>query len=163
MNQILLIFTFCVTSFISRGQTGLDSTSYDFWVGDWVLTWKNADGTISKGTNTIAKILDGRVIQEHFEDEKGFKGTSITVYNTKQKTWRQAWADNQGGYFNFNGAVEDGNFVFKTQPVERDGMVFIQKMVFRHVKSDGFTWDWMGSQDGGQNWRINWQIFYTKK
>ncbi len=144
-------------------QTKLDSASLDFWSGQWNLSWKNPDGSTSKGVNFIEKTLDNKVIQENFKDERGFKGTSISVFNPNKKSWHQAWADNQGGYFNFIGAIDDGNFVFKTIPVEQDGKVFIQKMIYRNVTLDGFTWDWMATQDGGITWKLNWQIFYERK
>jgi len=38
-----------------------------FWIGEWALTWDNADGTKGRGTNRIEKILDGKVIQENFQ------------------------------------------------------------------------------------------------
>jgi hypothetical protein len=160
-STLFLFFSFSV---LCQNHTELlNAQSLDFWLGQWNLTWKNPDGSTTKAKNTILKTLDGKVFQENFEDDKGFKGTSISVFDKKINTWHQAWADNQGGYFNFVGAVENGNFVFKTLPTEREGKVIIQKMVFRDVKKEAFVWDWMGSQDGGQNWKLNWQIKYTKR
>ncbi|MEP7102255.1 MAG: hypothetical protein ABI781_17230, partial [Burkholderiales bacterium] len=40
---------------------------FDFWLGDWQLSWLNADGSKGTGRNRITKILDGAVIQEDFE------------------------------------------------------------------------------------------------
>lgn len=162
MCKLFIIFGLSLTSIFVKGQALLDSSSLEFWEGEWNLTWKNPDGTISKGRNLIEKTLDGKVFQEHFIDERGFKGTSISVYNSKNKSWHQAWADNQGGYFNFIGKKEEENFVFETLPLEKDGKVFIQKMVFKDVKPEGYIWDWMASQDGGKTWKINWRINYTK-
>ena len=36
----------------------LSADSFDFWVGDWDLTWTNKQGETKKGSNKILKILD---------------------------------------------------------------------------------------------------------
>ena len=141
-----------------------DSTLFDFWVGEWDLTWTNADGKTDKGTNSIRKILDGKVIQENFSEAHGsFKGTSITVYNPTKKTWHQAWADNRGGYYDFEGAVEEKKRIFKTQTKNVNGEKVIQRMVFYDIAPDALTWDWEISKDGGATWQLQWRIYYTKK
>jgi hypothetical protein len=140
-----------------------DSSLFDFWIGQWDLTWQNADGSIGSGTNNIEKTLDGKVIQENFRDTKGFKGTSISVFNTQRKTWHQAWADNGGGFFNFFGDVEGDKKIFKTQPRELNGNTVILRMVFYDIKSDSLKWDWERSDDGGKTWKLNWRINYVRK
>ena len=140
---------------------------FDFWVGDWELTWKQADGTEGHATNHIIKILDGKVIQENFEiidgNNKGFKGMSVSTYNPNSKSWHQAWVDSQGGYYNFIGEEKEGKKIFKTIPREgKDGKIIIQRMIFYDFTENGFTWDWEASFDGGKTWKLNWQIFYKK-
>jgi hypothetical protein len=140
-----------------------DSTLFDFWVGEWDLTWKNADGSIGKGTNRIEKTLDGKVIQENFRDVKGFKGTSLSVFNPQKFTWHQAWADNGGGYFNFIGDIDGEKRIFKTQPRESNGKTVILRMVFYDIKPESLTWDWERSDDGGQTWNLSWRINYKRR
>ena len=151
-------------SMSSCGQTATDSTLFDFWVGTWDAVWKNPDGTTGKGINHITKILEGKVIQENFVDPTpgSLKGTSISVYHTATKTWRQAWADNQGGYYNLEGGVENGKRFFRTQLREQDGKKMFQRMVFYDIKSGSFTWDWESTTDGGKTWTLQWRINYTK-
>lgn len=141
-----------------------DSTLFDFWVGDWSLTWTSADGKTEKGTNHIVKILDDMVIQENFSDGKNsFKGTSLSVYNPRLKTWNQTWADNQGGYIHLEGVVSEGKRIFQTQPKEVNGINVIRRMVFYDIKPNTFTWDWEQSQDGGKSWALQWRINYERK
>ena len=156
----LLMLLLCI---VSMAQPMADSTLFDFWVGNWSASWKNADGTDGKGSNRITKILDDKVIFENFEDSKGFKGTSISVYNPQKKEWHQAWADNQGGYFDFEGFVEGEKRGFKTKPKEANGKAYVSRMVFYDIKKDSFNWDWEGSTDGGKTWQLNWRINYKKK
>jgi hypothetical protein len=161
---MLLFFSVVVTtsSFSQENEQGW----FDFWVGDWDATWDEGNGKVGKGKNHVIKILDNTVVQENFRiDEgasKGYLGTSISVYNPKTKLWHQGYADNQGAYFNLVGERQANNRIFKTPPVQRDGKTFIQRMVFYDISETGFKWDWESSDDGGQSWKLNWRINYTK-
>ena len=141
-----------------------DSTLFDFWVGEWDATWTNSAGQIEKGTNQIVKILDGKVIQENFRFASGeFKGTSISVYNPTKQSWHQAWADTQGGYYDFEGDVQGEKRIFKTRIREQGGQKIIQRMAFYKIKPESFIWDWELSRDGGLTWQLQWRINYVRK
>ena len=164
MKKSILIF-FVLIAFGTNAQTKslADSSLFDFWVGKWDLSWSNGDGTKGSGTNTIEKILDGKVIQENFVDVKGFKGTSISVYNSTRKTWHQAWADNQGGYYDFDGDVDGDKRIFKTKGRVINGNTYIQRMVFYNITQQSMVWDWELSKDGGKTWELQWRINYVRK
>lgn len=162
----MLPYLFVLVSLTANAQTKLleDSTLFDFWVGDWNLEWINADGSKSYGTNKIEKTLDGKVIQENFRYPKGgAKGISISVYNTKQKTWHQAWADNGGSYYDFEGAVDGEKRIFKTKEKEVNGTKVTQRMVFYNIQTNSMSWDWELTKDDGKSWQLQWRIFYTRK
>lgn len=166
MKKTYLLFLILVLNFSSPAQSlqSPDSTLFDFWIGEWNLTWTNSAGKTEKGRNQIIKILDGKVIQENFSDETGkFKGTSISVYNPAKKIWHQAWADNQGGYFDFEGAVEGEKRIFKTKMKEEHGQKIIQRMVFYKITPTSITWDWELSRDNGTTWELQWRIYYVRK
>ena len=144
-----------------------DGSEFDFWVGKWDLTWEYSDGSSGKGTNHIVKTLDDKVIQENFEavdsgPYSGFKGTSISVFNSNSKQWHQAWADNQGGYFNFTGEVDGDNRIFKTQPLKTKDTEIVLRMRFYEIEEDSFTWDWEQSKDSGATWVLQWRIHYER-
>ena len=164
--QILLIAISLFSTKVVAQSDQLDSTSYDFWVGKWDAKWENANGTIGSGTNHVFKVLNGTVIEENFAitggAQAGFLGKSISVMGANNQ-WHQAWADNQGGYFDFVGGVLGDKKIFKTKLVERDGKQIIQRMVFYEIKKDSFTWDWEGTQDGGDTWNLLWRISYTRQ
>ena len=151
---------------IANAQDTDPAVALDFWVGKWELTWKDGNGEVGRGTNRIIKILDGKVIQENFEASEGqlagFKGTSISVYNPKSKSWHQAWADNQGGYFDFVGEIDGNKKIFKTRVSEKNGKKITQRMVFHSFQDHMMTWDWESSDDGGDSWNLLWQINYKK-
>lgn len=162
----LLLTSLLILLFINtQAQNDLNESTYDFWVGKWKAEWGTGDQKGS-GMNVITKTLDDKVLQENFQilegQNAGFKGTSISVFNPRKKSWHQAWADNNGGYFNFIGEVIDDKKIFKTLPVEKDGKVIIQRMVFYNFSKDSFTWDWEATQDGGDTWKLQWRINYTR-
>ena len=143
--------------------TGL-SSAFDFWLGEWELHWMNADSSYTYGENNIVKILDGNVIQENFYDSSsGFKGMSLSVFSLADSSWHQAWADNAGGYFDFYGIIDEDKRIFQTRPTIRKGVEIIQRMVFLDIAENNFIWNWEISNDNGQTWTLNWQIFYERK
>ena len=163
-TTLIIALTFSIYIANAQEVSLEDSTLFDFWVGDWSLTWTTADGKTEKGNNHIVKILDQKVIQENFKDGKdSFKGTSLTVYNPRKKSWHQAWADNQGGYFDFEGRVDGDKRIFSTQVKEIAGAQVVQRMVFYDIKPNTFTWDWEQSKDGGKSWTLQWRINYERK
>jgi hypothetical protein len=165
MKKLLyfLLVSFASTQLHAQNKGIADSTLFDFWVGEWDASWVNADGTTSKGTNSIKKILDGKVIEENFRDPQGLKGISISVYNSANKTWHQAWADNQGGYYDFVGEIDGEKRIFRTPTKEVKGKLVTERMVFYSITPKSMMWDWELSVDGGKTWKLQWRISYKKK
>ncbi len=162
----LLAFNINLMAQIPNSEAPVE-TLFDFWVGTWNLTWKSQDGAVGKGTNRIVKILDNKVIQENFEATdagpmSGFKGMSLSVFNPQTQSWHQAWTDNQGGYFNFMGKRDGNNRIFMTEISEKEGKKRVQRMVFKDIQKNSFTWDWENSEDGGTSWNLLWQIQYER-
>ena len=163
--NILIAFCLLPVLLIAQGNH-MDSSTYDFWVGKWDAQWQNANGSTGSGTNHVFKVLDGTVLEENFAitggAQAGFLGKSISVMDANNR-WHQAWADNQGGYYDFIGEVQGDKKIFKTRLVEKDGKKILQRMVFYDIKKDSFTWDWEGTQDGGETWKLLWRINYTRQ
>ena len=142
----------------------LNENTFDFWVGNWELTWVDAKGNTIKGENIVVKTLGNKVIEENFSDPtNNYTGKSISIFNTATNSWHQTWMDSQGSHFNFTGEIVDGNPSFKTAMVEKEGQMTQQRMVFKNLKKDSFTWVWEGTKDGGENWATLWKIAYKRK
>ncbi|MEO0617595.1 MAG: hypothetical protein AAFY69_15810, partial [Pseudomonadota bacterium] len=90
----------------------------DFWVGDWAVSWTDADGNTLTGRNRIDRdAYSGCVVTERFDGRPGLdlQGTSVSVYDVAARTWRQTWVDNQGGYIALTGGPRpDGSFSLQT-------------------------------------------------
>ena len=139
---------------------------FDFWLGDWQVSWRNADGTTGKARNHVARILDGNVIEERFEEDAGdpaplLKGRSLSVRDAAG-LWRQAWADNQGGFFALTGSADGDKRLFSTALTVAGSEVKGQRMVFHDITPDAFTWDWEGTTDGGRTWKLLWRLAYRR-
>jgi len=169
LKSITILFLFTITSSAfgqSFSLSDLDSANYfDFWEGKWHASWPEGD-SLGQGVNELTWVMDGKVLQENFQilkgQAKGFKGGSLSVFQPKTNIWRQAWADSQGGYYDFIGAFEGGKRIFKTHPKEVNGKVIVQRMVFYDIQKDSFQWDWESSIDGGETWNLNWRIDYER-
>lgn len=163
----IISLLFSVQSIAQNSVDDLEPSEYfDFWVGKWEVSWAEGDN-MGRGTNYVEKILDGTVIQENFRITEGanagFQGTSLSVYQPGLERWKQAWADNNGGYFDFTGKIDGESRIFQTDFNEgEDGSRSLQRMVFYDIKEDSMTWDWESSNDGGKTWTLNWRIFYER-
>lgn len=167
MKRLIILIPLLTLVYSSQGQPAPppaeELNKLNFWVGRWNLTWEGG-----KGTNHIESKYDGRVIQENFEATegrmKGFKGTSISTYNAGHKKWHQAWADSNGGYFNFVGDMEGDKRIFYTEEPRTfpNGKSFIFRMRFHNIEKDSFTWDWERSSDNGETWELSWRIKYER-
>ena len=136
----------------------------DFWVGDWKGSGESYDAagkaTHTDAANTIGKTFDDHVVQENFT-MAGFKGMSVSVYDSTNKIWRQTWVDSQGGYIALTGGVQDGNMTLTTLARPKTPLAF-SRMVFKNVTPESFDWNWEGSQDGGKTWKLNWHLHYAR-
>ncbi len=140
---------------------------FDFWLGDWTATWKMADGSVGKARNHVSRILDGQVIEERFEQDAGgppplLHGRSLSVLDKATGVWRQAWADNQGGFFALEASVDGDRRIFATALTPLGDQVKGQRMIFHAITRNAFTWDWEGTTDGGKTWKLLWQLDYRR-
>ena len=138
---------------------------FDFWLGDWNVTWTKPDGSLGKAHNHVARILDGNVIEEQFQmdaaEAQPLKGRSLSVRDPAG-LWHQAWADNQGGFFALTGSADGDKRLFSTALVPAGAEVKGQRMVFHDIGKDAFTWDWEGTTDGGKTWKLLWRLDYKR-
>jgi hypothetical protein len=146
--------------------TSTQQKQFDFWVGEWNLTWpgKNS-GEIGRGSNSIKRILDGCVVQESFSGQESMhlRGTSVSIFDAKEGTWKQTWVDNEGGYLDFTGELKNGEMIFQREALQKDGTKLLQRMVWKNITANEFDWSWEASGDGGKTWQVQWPIHYKRK
>ena len=142
---------------------------FDFWLGDWDLTWPaeqsgGESGETMTGSNRITRLFDDCVIEENFTTaDASFRGHSVSVYDERAGLWRQTWVDSAGGYIVLTGSYDGETMELRTAPIERDGETVLQRMVFSDIDVDSLEWAWQGSRDGGSTWNDLWNITYRRR
>jgi hypothetical protein len=130
---------------------------FNFWIGDWDLTWGDGE----EGKNSIAKIMNGKIIQENFTSPT-FNGMSVSAYDPERKVWCQTWVDDNGSYLDFTGGFEENTMILSRNAVIK-GVPCKQRMVWFNIHVDHFDWKWERSDDEGQTWNTLWYIHYKRR
>jgi len=156
----------CTMQTASAAPAAQPADLFDFWLGDWNVTWRNADGTTGRARNHVSRILDGKVLEERFEEDAAdpaprLVGRSLSVRDPAG-LWHQAWADNQGGFFVLTGSADGDRRLFSTVLTAVGTEVQGKRMVFHDITADAFTWDWEGTSDGGKTWKLLWRLDYRR-
>jgi hypothetical protein len=141
---------------------------FDFWVGDWELSWpasETSEGKPGRGMNRIAQALDDCVIVENFNGKPGLdlRGMSVSTFNKRTGKWQQTWVDSAGGYLDFIGEFQDGQMVLVREAVVSPTRKFLQRMVWKNIQRDSLDWSWERSDDGGETWKVLWPIHYMRE
>lgn len=157
---------------MAKSSTPCDSpevSQFDFWLGDWNLSWPaeqtgGRPGERAIGTNRIERLFGQCVVEENFTTADGsLRGRSLSVFDPEAGLWRQTWVDNTGGYLLFSGGFDGENMELRTSEVEREGHTIVNRMVFRAISETSLRWDWQGSRTGGATWTDLWTIAYTRR
>jgi uncharacterized protein DUF1579 len=143
-----------------------EQREFDFWVGEWELTWPGERaGETARGGNTIKRIMGGCVIEERFTggDSMHLRGMSVSTFVPRGGKWKQTWVDNEGSYLDFVGDFKDGQMILSREGVAPDGARILQRMVWKNISPKELDWSWESSKDGGKNWQVLWPIHYKRK
>lgn len=132
-------------------------SDFDFWLGTWHGTW---DG--GSGTNAVTTEHAGKVVLERFsaDEPEPFAGTSVSVFDERERCWKQTWVDDNGSYLDFRGAFRHGAMVLARQFLA-DGELVTQRMIWRDIEADRFSWAWQRSR-GAAGWETLWKIEYER-
>ena len=138
----------------------------DFWVGEWDLSFTQADGRPGHATNRITRDEFGScVISEHFEQaDIAYVGTSHSIYDRLRRKWVQTWVDSQGAYIMLaGGPVERQPYSFELVTIEPRGQPPTHsRMIWEKVTADSLTWRWQQRQPDG-TYRDAWVIDYKRR
>jgi len=136
---------------------------FDFWVGEWDLTWTSRDGQEKHGVNRTTRMFGPCAIREEFSADNGaLSGTSLSVYVPTERKWKQTWVDDSGAYLDFTGTFTDGRMILG-RSARRGGSAFLQRMQWYNITPDSLDWNWERSDDNGTSWVVMWKIHYTRR
>lgn len=139
-------------------------SQFDFWVGEWELTWQDSAGKVERGMNSVMKDFNGCVIHERFASFfDGYRGESFTVYNPKEKEWQQTWVDSKGNYMLFTGGLKNKVMDLRMEKTNAKGQKELFSMIWTNVTKDSLDWVWRKSLDDGKKWQTLWKIKYKSR
>jgi hypothetical protein len=156
----------------SKACAGAEHRELDFWIGEWNVTIRSRASLDSdqwaeaRGTNRVASILGGCVIEETFSADgppAPWSGRSFSQRTAADGKWHQTWVDDQGAYMTFVGEKQGADMVLTGVPRALPGGVTQQmRMVFFDIATDRLKWRWEGTRDGGNTWTIAMTIDYAR-
>jgi hypothetical protein len=179
-NLVLMILLLAATVLVAGGTlTGDRMTEnrfnpnapkeleqFAFWLGEWKFTDTRQGNEGTPGYNRISVTFDGYGLLEDFglgNEEKEFRGGSLTVYDAQNKQFVQTWIDNSAWTRVFRGGME-GDEMILYGPEERDksGNSFTTRLVWKNISPEAMDWSYERSTDGGKTWQSTWDIHYVK-
>jgi hypothetical protein len=111
-----VIFT-CLLVFPAASQQPTNACNqpeqkqFDFWVGEWKLTWPGPKGEVQHGSNSIHRVLDGCVIEENFSGGEAIhlRGRAFPCSTGgKASGSRRGWTTKAGISISLASTVMDG-------------------------------------------------------
>lgn len=146
--------------------TALESGALDFWIGDWELSFANADGSQGSAVNRISRDEYGAcVVSEHFQQADGdYRGASWSVYDPAAGNWKQTWVDNRGAYLTLvGGPVSGRGHLFELRTLWPDGKGRTHyRMIWERTDADNLVWRWQ-KDDGAGGFLDSWVIRYKRR
>lgn len=139
--------------------TGAAYRQFDFWIGDWDV--ENPQGQVV-GHNLISNSLDGCLVLEEWESQRGHKGLSLNYYDDAKKTWTQIFRDNSGviaTWPDLVGGFRDGSMVLESDPEQPSRSRWTwTKLTEGKVRQMAES-----STDGGKTWAVTWDSYYIRR
>jgi hypothetical protein len=121
--------------------------AFDFWVGEWRVTWKTPQGQPAEGRSSIQRVVGGCAIEEHWQGKDGSEGKSFTFFNPATKHWQQTWVDATAQPLMLEGDFEGESLVLKTKVGHGGGFVTYHRITWTPLPG-GVRQHWEQSADG---------------
>jgi hypothetical protein len=134
---------------------------FDFWVGKWNVYPKAAPQTLV-AHSLIESRYDGCAVRENWMPLSNAGGGSINSYDPLSNTWRQFWADSQGGSAFFTGGWNGKAMVLTgiwPQPGHPKQMT---RMTYTRIAGGSVEQLGVTSDDNGKTWQPGFDYIYRK-
>ena len=132
---------------------------FDFWLGDWDVT--TPDGKAA-GHNRITTILGGCALREEWTGASGTHGTSLNMFDSAGRKWRQTWVDDGGTVLLLSGQLKAGKMVLEGDSPAGGGTTVRQRITWTAQPAGKVRQLWESSADGGKSWKVEFDGTYAK-
>jgi hypothetical protein len=136
------------------------SRQFDFWVGDWAITYPGAPGG---SVSTVFLMLDQCMLVESWDGGRGHSGKNFFAYSVDDQTWHGMFADNKGRVHVFEGTVEPGAAEFHGPSRSADGTAALNRIRVVRINADQVEQSWEKSTDNGRTWKTEFRGEYRRK
>lgn len=141
------------------------SHQFDFWVGKWEVHPNGADKIVA--LSLIEKRYSGCAIRENWMPvgkELTGGGGSLSLYDTRTKSWRQTSIDSSGARADLDGGFADGVMAITGLWPNFNGPGQDALIRMRYQKQpDGQVRQWAeASIDNGRTWKPSFDFLYRR-
>ncbi|MFY9552801.1 MAG: hypothetical protein WAU32_16760 [Thermoanaerobaculia bacterium] len=133
---------------------------FDFWLGEWHVT--TPDGKTA-GTNRITPILGGCALREEWAGAGGVNGTSLNMWDSAAKRWRQTWVDGRGNVLLLTGEYRNTKMTLEGEGPGENGGLVRNRITWSRLPEGSVRQLWETSRDGGKTWAGEFDGTYTPK
>lgn len=121
--------------------------AFDFWVGEWRVTWKTLQGKPAEGRSSIQRVVGGCALAEHWQGRDGSEGRSLTFFDPATKRWHQTWVDATAQPLMFEGDFEGKSLVLTARVGHGGGFETYHRITWTPLPG-GVRQHWEQSPDG---------------
>ncbi len=161
LNTTLLLLPFSLFAQDPCSCCTENHQQFDFWVGDWVV---HDTAGVLQGENTITKLENGCILNEHWRGASGSTGRSYNYYDRSDSTWNQLWIDNSGSNLILKGYATKDQMILSSAPQQSKKGDTYQHRITWTVNADETVsqlWETIGKK--GQVLKVIFLGIYSKK
>jgi hypothetical protein len=103
----------------------------------------------------------GCVIVEHYRQDDGYSGTSLSFYDPLLSRWRQTWVDSTGAVGEFSGVASARSVQFEGETHRADGTRVYRRMRLA-AEEGGVRQTSLASRDG-KDWKPHYELTYSRE
>jgi len=146
-----------------------EARQFDFWLGRWDVNLRiKKEGkwppSSVRAVAEIYSILGGEAILELW-DSASIKGFSVRTFDPARGEWL-LWLNwpgtNRSGSSGLSGSFHHGRGDFFSERPAADGGTLISHYSFNDITPNTLRWDDAYSSDGGETWRHQWRMEFTR-
>ncbi len=133
----------------------------DFLTGDWEVTTQDCQSAATANVTLFGQ-GGGIAVLEDFRCG-GYRGTSVSMYNTVTDKWHYMWLDTDGLLLELTGNRQGDDMVFEGEfddPVS--GQTRLARVTYDRISGSAIDRKFEVSEDGGQTWAIRRTDHYAK-
>lgn len=132
---------------------------FDFWLGEFEV--RTPDGKLA-GHNTIATMLGGCALTEHWRSASGNEGRSINFHDRSDGQWHQLWVDENGFVLRLAGGWNGESMVLSGTTSNREGATVQHRISWTPFDDGSVRQLWESSTDAGATWNTVFDGSYTR-